>query len=222
VAGVVRRFPTVRGDAVVADRDLAVTALNASQPGTAVANEVWIRDSAPDALSALSREPFASLDVTTRAQVAERLKSDPLARAALLTLTAAALVGLALAVLGLVLGVVADLRDERGELLDLEGQGATPAALRRQVRLRTGLVAAVGLLGGAVTGAALSLLVVDLVRLTANAAAPEPPLVTQVSWPVIGLAVTLYAVLAGALVWLTTARAFRAAVPPTRAAEAAA
>jgi hypothetical protein len=215
VVGTVERFPSVEGEAVVTDRDIAVTALNAIEPGAAEANEVWVRDAV--------RPPAVDLvAVTTRAEVEAALRDDPLARAALLTLGAAALVGLALAVLGLVLGVVTDLRDERGDLFDLEAQGATPGDLRRQVRLRTGIVAAVGVAGGAVTGAVLSLLVVDLVRLTANAAAPEPPLQLAVSWTVVGLAVAAYAALAGALVALATARAFRAPVPAVRASEAGA
>ena len=45
-----------------------------------------------------------------------------------------------------------DVRDGRGELLDLETQGAEPRALRRHLRLRLLLVAVPGILGGAVAG----------------------------------------------------------------------
>jgi ABC-type antimicrobial peptide transport system permease subunit len=117
--------------------------------------------------------------------------------------------------------VVADLRDERGELFDLEAQGAAPADLRAQVRLRAGIVAALGVAGGALTGAVLSVLVVDLVRLTANAARPEPPLLVAVDLPVVVLAVVAYALAAGAVVGLATARAFRSPAP-SRVTEAAA
>jgi hypothetical protein len=222
VVGTVERFPTVDGEAVVADAGLVLTALNANEPGTASANEVWLEGPADheDALAAaLARPPFDRLDVTTRAGVEERLRSDPLARAALLTLACAALVGLGLALVGLLLGAVSDLRDERGELFDLEAQGAAPAGLRRQVRLRAAIVAAAGLAGGAITGAVLFVLVVDLVRLTANAAEPEPPLVLAVSWPVALLAIAGYALAATVLVGLATARAFHAPVPDARASE---
>ena len=217
VAGVVERFPSVDGEAVVGDRDLLSTAVNASDPGSAQPNEVWL--DAPDGEEAalarrLAEPPFDVLQVTVRADVASGLRADPLARAALLTLASAAVVALALALVGLLLGVVSDLRDDRGELFDLEAQGAAPATLRRQVRLRAAIVAGAGLLGGIATGAILSLLVVDLVRLTANAARPQPPLLVAVDWPVVALAVGAYALAAVLLVGLATARAFRAPAPP--------
>jgi hypothetical protein len=216
VAGVIERMPTVNGDAVVVDRDLAVTALNATNPGAVAPNEIWL-DAGPGQetrmRSDLLAPPFDPLDVSTRAGVIADLRADPLARAALLTLASAALVALALALVGLLLGVVADLRDERGELYDLESQGASPAALRRQVRLRAAIVASAGLIGGAVTGAVLSALVVGLVRLTANAARPQPPLLVSVDWRLVALAVVAYALLAALLVGFATARAFRAPAP---------
>ncbi len=133
----------------------------------------------------------------------------------------AALVALALALAGLLLGVTADLRDERGEFFELEAQGAEPADLRRLVRLRALVVAAIGLVGGILTGVVLSLLVVGFVRLTANAAAPEPPLLLVVDWPVVFLAVTSYAALAAVLVLAVAARAFRASAVPARVSELA-
>ena len=112
--------------------------------------------------------------------------------------------------MGLLLGLVADLRDESGELFDLESQGAGPPALRRHLRLRALAVAELGLAGGIVTGAVLSALVVDLVVLTANAAAPQPPLRLAVSWPVVLAALAGYVLLAAAIAVAATARAFRA------------
>jgi hypothetical protein len=222
VVGTVERFPSVDGDALVGDRDLLVTASNASTPGAAEPNEIWL-DGIDERAFAAARTsaPFDALDITTHAEVESRLRADPLARAALLTLACAALVALGLALVGLLLGVVTDLRDEGGELFDLEAQGAAPATLRAQVRLRAGIVAAVGLLGGMATGAVLGLLVVSLVRLTANAARPEPPLLVTVDWPVVLLAIAAYAVAAALLVGIATARAFRAPAP-TLSAEAAA
>ena len=49
-----------------------------------------------------------------------------------------------LAAVGLLLTVVGDLRDESGELYDLEAQGATPRDLRRHVLLRAAIVAVLG------------------------------------------------------------------------------
>jgi len=177
VAAVARRIPGTRGEAVVVDR----RALQAeAPPGAAAVSEIWIgaRDAAAvDAARArLGRPPFDVLAVDSRADLARRLETDPLAEVTLATLVAAALVALALAVAGLVLLVLGDARDEREELLDLEAQGAEPGMLRRQLRVRAGILAAAGLVFALAVGAVLAALVVDLVAVTANAGTPVPPL----------------------------------------------
>ena len=223
VVATVSRFPTVAGEGVVADAELLGAALNADYPGVGVPNEVWIDagsdESASRISTALARPPFDVLDVASHADRAERLRGDPLARAALATLASAALVALALALVGLLLGVVADVRDERGEFFDLEAQGASPAMLRRQVEIRALIVTLVGLVGGVATGVVLSALVVELVRITASSAAPEPPLVLAVAWPIVGLALAAYAVAAAALVIAATATSSRVADVSARSSE---
>ena len=203
VVGTANRFPSIDGDFVVADRETFATAMNPDHPGTAVTNEVW-----------LGREPtlgppFDVVRVTTRQSVEDRLAGDPLARGSLLALVVAALAGVGLALAGLFLVVVADLRDERGELFDLEAQGATPATLRRHVRLRALLLVALGLAGGIATGAVLGVLVVSLVEVTANATAPQPPLVLSIDWGALGLGLLAYLAAAALLVGAATWSAFR-------------
>ena len=83
---------------------------------------------------------------------------------------------LALAAVGLLLTIVGDLRDESGELFDLEAQGATPRDLRRHLLLRAAIVAALGLAGGLAAGAIVSALVVAVVTVTAGAGVALPPL----------------------------------------------
>jgi hypothetical protein len=63
--------------------------------------------------------------------------------------------------------------------------------------------------GGALTALVLSVLVVGFVELTANAGAPNPPLVLAVDWPVVLLAAAAATALAAVLVSVLTARAFR-------------
>ena len=215
VVGIARQFPSVHGDFLLADRQTVATALNADVPGAGTATEVWL-DLPPGASAAAiaTRTPLSALAVSSRAAYARDVESDPLARGSLLTLAAAALAALALALVGLVLGVVADLRDESGELLDLEAQGADPAMLRRHLRLRALFVAVFGVIGGIGTGAAMSALVVDLVSLTANATAPEPPLLLAVDWRLLLPALGGYLVLAGALVVVCTTRLRFAAARP--------
>jgi hypothetical protein len=194
----------------VADRQAAATTLDTAFPGLGTTNELWT-----DRLTT----PTPELLVQSRADVLAGLEDDPLARGALATLAGTALVALGLALVGLVLGVVGDRRDDRGELFDLEAQGASPATIRTHLRLRALLVAAFGLIGGLVAGAILSALVLGLVTLTASAARAEPPLRLVVDWPLVAGAVVVYALVAAALVMWCTRLGGRA---PERAAEAAA
>ena len=224
VTGTARRFPGVTGDFAVADTGLLESALNSTLPGSGKVNELWLNapQGAPSFEATLRSGPFAALDLQSQAATEQALRADPLARGTLLTLVAAALVALALAIVGLLLGVVSDLRDERGELFDLEAQGATPALLRTQARIRAAVVAGVGIAGGLLTAVVLSRVVVGLVRLTANATEPEPPLRLAIDWLLVALAVGAYAAVAALLVALATRSAFRSSAVPRRAPEVAA
>lgn len=215
VAAVADRFPgATQPDFVVVDEGLLSTALDSLLPGLGAPTETWLDvPSGEERATAarLARPPYDVLDVRSRTAVEDSLRADPLARGALLVLAGTALVALALAVVGLLLGLLADLRDESGELFDLETQGATPSLLRRHLHLRALVVALFGVLGGVATGAVLSVVVLDLVRLTAGAAAPDPPLVLVVD-PTLLLAGGLaFAVAVGAAVVLATRLGFRSA-----------
>ena len=192
VAAVAERFPGTRGDFVIADRTLLGTAINTERPGIAVADELWLgadsESSRQQLAAALGRSPFDVLRVESRTELQASLRDDPLARGTLLTLLAGALVALGLALVGVLLGVLSDVRDERGELDDLEAQGARPALLRRVVRLRSLVVVFAGLAGGLVAAALLGLLVVDLVAVTADARATDLPLRAEIAWPLLAAA----------------------------------
>lgn len=217
VVGTVERFPTVRGEAVVADGEALLAALNAARPGAARVNEIWVgtrSEAEARAVAArLSRPPFNVLAVGSRRALEQEARRDPIAHGTLLTLGAAALVALVLALVGILLTVVGDLRDERGELFDLEAQGVGPRSLRALVRLRAATVAVAGLAAGSATGAVLAALVTDLVALTARGGAAEPPLRVAVGWPVVVAAIAAYAALAALLVALATRRAFGGEAP---------
>lgn len=211
VVGVVQRFPSIVGDAVVADLGQSSTRLDTRSPGLGTTDELWVRSATPPATPELT--------VTSHAATLAQLRADPLARGALITLAGTAAISLLLALLGLVLSVVGDVRDERGELFDLEAQGASPATIRTHLRLRAALVAAFGIAGGIALGAILSALVVSLVSVTASAAEPEPPLRLALDLPLLALAAVAYVALAGALVGIATMLRGRA---PARTAEVAA
>lgn len=216
VVDVVRRFPGVDGQAVVGDPEALASAVNLERPGGARLNEVWLsvpHRSADAVDHLLSEAPLDVLAVSSRRALEADARRDPIAHGTLLALVVAALTALVLALAGILLTVLGDLRDQRGELFDLETQGAAPSLLRRIVRLRGLLVAGAGLAAGALTGVMLGAVVTDLVGLTARATAAAPPLVLDVDGVVVAAAVALYAAVAAGLVVLATRRAFREAAP---------
>ena len=93
-------------------------------------NEVWLRLRDParadEVDRALAAKPFHVLDVDSRRALEAEARRDPIAHGTLLALAVAAAVALVLALAGILLTVLGDLRDERGELFDLEAQGARP------------------------------------------------------------------------------------------------
>jgi len=211
VGAVVDRIPGTTGDAVVASLDALETAVDTSAPGAAPVSELWLDAAKGDdgrVAAVLARRPFGALQVDSRAALEADASRDPLGHGTLLALGAAALAALALAVWGLVLAIRADLRDDRGDLVDLEAQGATPRLLRRVVAARAGVVAAMGVIAGVLAGALLAVLVTRVVSVTARAEQPEPPLVTTVDPSILLLAGAAFAAAAVTLVLLTTRRAF--------------
>jgi hypothetical protein len=206
VVGVTPFVPSVSGDAIVADRDRVVTAVNAARPGAVVPNEVWVLRASPDAPSLLKRDPLDRLAVASHAERLHELRADPLAGGTLTILSITALVALVLALVGLLLTVVTDVRDESGELFDLRAQGATSGELRRYLRVRAALVAIAGVAGGLVAGGILVTLVSAVVAVTAGATTPLPPLVVSLDWPLLVLGLVGFAVAAAAFVSGATAR----------------
>ena len=185
VVGVARHFPSVDGSLVVADLPTWLEAANTIEPGTSTASEIWLHSSAPP--------HYPSLAVESQGATAASLRADPLARGSLALLLAAAIVGLVLAGVGVLLGVVGDRSDESGDLFDLSAQGVTPAEIRRHLLLRAEAVAAVGIAGGIGAGAVVSALVVAVVAVTAGAGSPLPPLQLVFDWPLVAAALAALA-----------------------------
>jgi hypothetical protein len=206
VVGTTRYVPSVSGDAIVADRDRVATALNSARPGSVVPSEVWVLHANAAAGSLLERDPLDRFAVTSHTQRLHELRADPLARGTLAILTATAFAALVLALVGLLLTVVTDVRDDSGELFDLQAQGVTARELRRYLRARAALVAAAGVAGGVATGAILVALVSSVVAVTAGATTPLPPLVVSLDLPVLALGLVAFALVAGVVVNGATAR----------------
>ena len=208
IAATARLFPSLSGDFVVADRSRLETAFNAAVPGSALANEAWVAGGPGLAASLADAAPVPVRVTSRRAREAE-LRDDPLARGSLLVLAAAAVAALALSLVGLALTIAVDLRDEAGELFDLETQGLGPAGLRRHLRLRALSVLAAGILGGLAIGAALTLAVVEALAVSANSTDPVPPLVLEPGWSRLFLSLGVFVVLALVAGGLQTRAAFR-------------
>jgi hypothetical protein len=216
VAGVLRRFPTVpAGSAgfVVADEQTLAGALDAQLPGQGRADELWISSRHLAGLrAALATATLSSLQAQYRARIQRGLREAPVSRAVLGTLIAAAGLSGALAILGLLAGVLGPGRDGRMET-DLLDQGASPSAVRAQVRLQAVIASALGVLAGAAIALVLARLAVVTVRAVAALSSGAPPLVTVdpagplVAWTFAGLAALALAT------WLGTTR-------PTRGARA--
>jgi hypothetical protein len=207
IVAVARHFPSIDGNLVVADLPTWLVAANTVEPGTTTASELWL-DAPPSAAQRLSQRPFSLLDVASQRATTSALRSDPLARGSLALLLITGIVAAALAAVGLLLTVVGDLRDESGELFDLEAQGATPRDLRRHLLLRASIVGVLGVGGGIIAGAVVSALVVSVVTVTAGAGIALPPLRLAVDWRVAGIGLAALAVVSTLAVLLAARNAY--------------
>ncbi len=182
VVGVASRFSTVSAPAagfVVADETALAGALDAQLPGQGRADELWIDTRRSGRLRAALRGlPLTSL---FRADLERSLRDAPVARAVLGTLIAAAAVSGALAILGLVVALLGAARDRAVER-DLHEQGVSQREQRRELALRVGAAAAVGVCAGLSIALALTTRAVASVKAAGMLASPEPPLVTVAPW----------------------------------------
>ncbi len=106
VAGIAKRFPSIgEGEEFVVGDEIALSAaLDADSPGTGTPGEIWLSvpHGAEGAVAQhLSERPLSALDATWRDALYDDAHDDPLARGVAATLTAAALVALILALVGL-------------------------------------------------------------------------------------------------------------------------
>jgi hypothetical protein len=187
VVGIVRHFPTVDGDLVLADRETIATALDASEPGPPFYNEVWLNEpSEPRLQRQLETPVLASMDVIRRSSLAENARLSPVVRGAQDLLGLAVLVAVGLALLGVALAAASDVRARRWELLDLSAQGLDRRSLVRFARLRLLFSGAFAALLAAGLGLALAFVTVRLIRIAADIGAANPPVLTTVPWLALG------------------------------------
>jgi len=203
VVAVVRHFPTVHGNVVLADQQWIATALNANDPGPPFYNEVWIDARRPEHVAeALAAPPFRGMSVVNRSDVSETSQSATMVRGARDLFLVGSLAAIGLAILGLALAAASDVQARRWEILDLRGQGAEREWVGRFIRRR--LVISCGF-AAVVAGAAGALLLygtVSLLRIAADFRQPDPPVRMVVPW--LGIAVVALVIAAAGTLLVTT------------------
>ena len=210
IVGVADRAPTMTDPLprfVVVPLDPFLGTLAAAVPGAGRPSEMWISAPTPDRLAevrtALGGPPFRFAEVTSRADLVETRAGDPLSQAIVWALVVAALAGLGLSIGGLLLGTVTDLRDERGELADLEAQGVPPSSLRWHALARTAWLAIGGAVGGLAVGVLLAFVVTGALAIDASGAAPIPPLVVVLPLlPIVAVTAVTLGIVLGGVAWL--------------------
>jgi hypothetical protein len=189
--GVTTLVPSVvdPGRVVVVDLQPLLLAMNAHDPGTGMPNQVLIGTPSDtrtaEVVAALQRDPFPSLVIQSRPAIEAARASDPFAIGLVWGLAVGAIAGLVLSLMGVLLAAASELRDERGELWELEAQGTTPGALRALVVLRTVAMCAVGTVIGILLGLGLGWFVAASVGVGGEGAAPVPRLILVAPWGVI-------------------------------------
>jgi hypothetical protein len=221
VVGVANRFPTVDGaqeSFVVTAYDPLLLSINGAFPGAGHPDEMWIRtaDQATTEriVADLARAPFRAATITDRTALVAERTADPFAASLTAALLAAALTGLALAAAGMALGVVADLRDEAGDLADLETMGTPPSTLRSMVQARTIVLAASGIVAGLAAGAVLTAVTTTSLALAAGATVAVPELRIILPWPTLTIIALVPLLAASALVVVLSRRGRWAAAAP--------
>jgi hypothetical protein len=184
VVGTADRVPTVVDPTprfVIVALDPFVVAVASAVPGSGRPSEMWLSVPDPTRLgevrAALAKPPFRFAQVAARSDLVADAAGDPLTQAIVWAQVVAALAGLTLSVGALVIGALTDLRDERGELADLEAQGVPPSSLRWHALARSAWLAIGGGIAGLLAGIVLALVVTGALAIDAEGRLPIPPLV---------------------------------------------
>lgn len=201
IVGTADRIPTVvdpKPRFVIVPLDPFIVAVASAVPGSGRPSEMWLSVADPrrqaEVRAALGKPPFRFAQVTARSDLVAERAADPLSQAIVWALIVAAVAGLALSVSALVMGAVTDLRDERGELADLEAQGVPPSALRWHALARTAWLAIGGGIAGLIAGSGLAIVLTGALAIDAQGNLPIPPL--RVILPPLEIALVVDGVLA--------------------------
>jgi len=210
VVGVIRHFPTVDGNVVLADQQTVATALNAAEPGPPFYNEIWVDD--PDRARLQRQLEMPAMEVMSivdRSRLADHAQLSPVVRSARELLAVALVIAVLLAVLGIVLAVSSDVRARRWEILDLSAQGLDRHSIIRFTRARLLLACGFSALLAVGLGLALAAVTVRLIRIAADIETANPPPLVTADWPALGIGAVVVAAAAIVLVNVVTAAQVR-------------
>jgi hypothetical protein len=212
--GTTTRFPAIPdpGPVVVVDYDPLRLAINTQEPGAGQPNQVLLGTPSDartaEVEKALQQGLFPQLLIASRPEIEATRTSDPFAIGVVWGLVVGAVAGLLLSLVGVLLATASELRDERGELWELEAQGTTPRSLVRLVVARTLAMCAVGTVTGVAMGIALGWFVASSVGVGAEGSAPNPPLELVAPWAFIAAATVALLVVIGGTVYTLARRHF--------------
>jgi hypothetical protein len=171
------------------DEGPLLLAMNARDPGTGAPNQMLIsaRDDTETAavVGRLARPPFGDLTVRSRPAIQQQEGNNAFSIGLVWGLTIGALAGIALSIIGVVTAAATELRDDAGELWELEEHGIGPRSLIRMIVLRTLLLCGAGAAVGTLFGMGLGWLAALGVSLTAQDESPVPPLDVVAPWGLI-------------------------------------
>ena len=181
IVAAVRSFPTVTASngALIVDLAALQNFLAGESVAPAQVTEWWLATAGHRVPPGLAARLPSGTAITSAAQLADALTSDPLSAApqqALLALAAAAAL---VAVTGFCVAIAADVRQRRAETALMAALGVTPGGAARELALEKLLLSLPAAALGLVLGAVVARLLVPAVTLTAAAAEPVPPPLTM-------------------------------------------
>ena len=230
IVGEVTTFPTVSlsGGALIVDLGRLQDALTSGSLSAAQPGQWWLATSGgtggpaagPAGPTGLAADLPPGSDITSAAEVATGLLTDPLSTVPQQALLIVAIAAAVLALTGFCVSIAAGVRQRRAENALLAALGVAPRAAAGQLCLEKLMLSLPAAVAGLVLGVVLAELLVPAITLTSSATTPVPPVLIQLGWAQtlpLALAVAVLPVLAAAL---TVARRPDAAAT-LRAAEAA-
>jgi hypothetical protein len=192
VVGVAPLFPTASNRFIVTDVAHLRQHLDLAQPGFGTPTEVWLASDTSahetELRQLLQKAPYQALKVDSRVERYDTLRTDPLSRMTLAVLLgSAALAGL-LAAGALALNAVAERSEDEAFHRALALEGATHRVISKLVADRAMGLALVAVPVGLVGGGFLVSIIVDVVKISATAGTPQPPLRLFLPWLAIAAA----------------------------------